>query len=64
MRDNYSLCDSAIRLPYSTYFCLDVERDIIVGAVNIRYYLNEALLLNGGHIGDGVTEQRYWIKLD
>ena len=38
----------------STFFCIDVERDIAVGAVNIRHYLNEALLLNGGHIGDGV----------
>ncbi len=27
----------------------------MVGAVNIRHYLNEALLLNGGHIGDGVV---------
>ena len=27
---------------------------MIVGAVNIRHYLNESLLLNGGHIGDGV----------
>ena len=26
----------------------------MVGAVNIRHYLNEALLKNGGHIGDGV----------
>jgi predicted acetyltransferase len=33
---------------------LDQERDIFVGAVNIRHYLNDALLLNGGHIGDGV----------
>ena len=41
-------------VPDSTFFCLDVERDIFVGAVNIRHYLNEALLLNGGHIGDGV----------
>ena len=41
-------------VPDSTFFCLDVERDIMVGAVNIRHYLNEALLLNGGHIGDGV----------
>lgn len=31
-----------------------IERNIIVGAVNIRHYLNESLLLNGGHIGDGV----------
>lgn len=41
-------------VPDSTFFCLDEERDIIVGAVNIRHYLNESLLLNGGHIGDGV----------
>jgi predicted acetyltransferase len=27
---------------------------MIVGSVNIRHYLNESLLLNGGHIGDGV----------
>lgn len=38
----------------STYFCLDEDRDIVVGAVNIRHYLNESLLLDGGHIGDGV----------
>ena len=41
-------------VPDSTFFCLDEDRDIMVGAVNIRHYLNEALLLNGGHIGDGV----------
>ena len=41
-------------VPDSTFFCMDVERDIFVGAVNIRHYLNESLLLNGGHIGDGV----------
>ena len=41
-------------VPDSTFFCLDEERDLFVGAVNIRHYLNEALLLNGGHIGDGV----------
>ena len=27
---------------------------MFLGAVNIRHYLNEALLLNGGHIGDGI----------
>ena len=41
-------------VPDSTLFCLDEERNIFVGAVNIRHYLNESLLLNGGHIGDGV----------
>lgn len=41
-------------VPDSTFFCLDEERNIMVGAVNIRHWLNESLLLNGGHIGDGV----------
>lgn len=41
-------------VPDSTFFCLDREQDIFVGAVNIRHVLNESLLLNGGHIGDGV----------
>ena len=41
-------------VPDSTFFCLDDERDRIVGAVNIRHRLNEALLRDGGHIGDGV----------
>ena len=38
----------------STFFCLDEDSDMVVGAVNIRHYLNESLLLDGGHIGDGV----------
>lgn len=42
------------RVPDSTFFCLDTERDIFVGAVNIRHKLNEGLLLTGGHIGDGI----------
>ncbi len=41
-------------VPDSTFFCLDLDRNIFVGAVNIRHYLNNQLLLNGGHIGDGV----------
>ena len=41
-------------VPDSTFFGLDTDRNIFVGAVNIRHYLNEALLLDGGHIGDGV----------
>lgn len=44
-------------VPDSTFFCLDEERDIFVGAVNIRHYLNEKLLLDGGHIGDGVLPE-------
>ena len=41
-------------VPDSTYFCLDEERNILVGAVNIRHRLNEHLLALGGHIGDGI----------
>jgi predicted acetyltransferase len=41
-------------VPDSTFFCLDEEQNRFVGAVNIRHWLNDALLLNGGHIGDGV----------
>lgn len=41
-------------VPASTFFVYDRERDILVGAVDIRHSLNEALLLDGGHIGDGV----------
>lgn len=41
-------------VPDSTFFCLDIDRDIIVGAVNIRHYLNDYLLNYGGHIGDGI----------
>ena len=42
------------RVPDSTFFCLDLDRDIFVGAVNIRHYLNDELLFTGGHIGDGI----------
>ena len=41
-------------VPDSTFFCLDEERNILVGAVNIRHYLNDYLLMYGGHIGDGI----------
>lgn len=41
-------------VPDTTFFCIDEQRNIIVGAVNIRHYLNEYLLLHGGHIGDGI----------
>lgn len=42
------------RVPDSTFFCLDTDRNIFVGAVNIRHYLNDSLLYSGGHIGDGI----------
>lgn len=40
-------------VPESTYFCLDLDRNIFVGAVTIRHYLTERLL-NSGLIGDGI----------
>ncbi len=46
--------DSNGLVPDSTFFCLDKDRNIFVGAVNIRHYLNEELLKSGGHIGDGI----------
>ena len=42
------------KVPDTTLFCLDEDRDIFVGAVNIRHYLTEEMLVNGGHIGDGI----------
>ncbi len=41
-------------VPDTTLFCLDKDRNIFVGAVNIRHYLNAELLKTGGHIGDGI----------
>lgn len=41
-------------VPDTTLFCLDKDRNIFVGAVNIRHYLNDGLLRTGGHIGDGI----------
>lgn len=41
-------------VPDSTFFCLDTERDIFIGAVNIRHYLNDKLIISDGHIGDGI----------
>lgn len=41
-------------VPDSVFFLLDVERNILLGAVNIRHYLNDYLLRYGGHIGDGI----------
>lgn len=42
------------KVPDSTFFCLDDQRDRMVGAINIRHYLNDELRLYGGHIGDGI----------
>lgn len=42
------------RVPDSVFFLLDEERDRLLGAVNIRHSLNEWLLKEAGHIGDGI----------
>lgn len=41
-------------VPETTYFCLDIDRNIFVGAITIRHYLTGKLKHNGGHIGDGI----------
>ena len=54
-RDSLEVTESDGRhVPDSTFFCLDTDRNIFVGAVNIRHTLNEGLLKDGGHIGDGI----------
>lgn len=42
------------KVPDSVFFLIDVDRNKLLGAVNIRHYLNDFLLKEGGHIGDGV----------
>jgi len=44
-------------VPDSVFFLLDTERNILLGAVNIRHCLNDYLLKYGGHIGDGIDLQ-------
>lgn len=41
-------------VPDTTLFLLDEDRNRLLGATNIRHYLNEYLLATGGHIGDGI----------
>lgn len=41
-------------IPDSTLFLYDDVRDRLLGAANIRHYLNDYLLHFGGHIGDGI----------
>ncbi len=41
-------------VPDSTFFLLDDAQNRLLGAINIRHYLNDYLLQHGGHIGDGI----------
>ncbi len=47
-------------VPDTALFCLDKDQNIFLGAVNIRHRLNQRLLTDGGHIGDGIrpTQRR------
>lgn len=38
----------------STFWLVDDIENIVIGAVNIRHYLNDILMREGGHIGYGI----------
>lgn len=40
--------------PSSTFFCIDRDRNVMVGAVHIRHRLSKYLVDAGGHISDGI----------
>jgi len=42
------------KVPDSVFFLLDIDRNKLLGAVNIRHYLNDHLMKYAGHIGDGI----------
>jgi Predicted acetyltransferase len=50
--EDKNTCPSRL-VPANTYFLID-ETERIVGAVNIRHFLNDYLLNFGGHIGYGI----------
>ena len=41
-------------VPDTTFFCLDTDRNLFIGAITIRHYLNEDLASGGGHVGAGI----------
>ena len=41
-------------VPNSVFFLLDETKNILLGAINIRHYLNSTLINHGGHIADGI----------
>lgn len=58
-KDNLDIREETEKwVPDYTRFCLDEDANQFVGAVNIRHKLNDRLLLDGGHIGDGVRPSR------
>lgn len=42
------------RVPESVFFLYDEDRNKLIGAITIRHYLNDFLLKECGHIGDGI----------
>lgn len=41
-------------VPNRSYLCFDEDRNRLVGAVHLRYELDEDLIFTGGHLADGV----------
>ena len=46
------------KVPDSVFFLLDEESNKLLGAVNIRHYLNDYLYKYAGHIGDGIRPSK------
>lgn len=46
------------KVPDSVFFLLEEESNKLIGAVNIRHYLNDYLLKYAGHIGDGIRPSK------
>lgn len=51
---NENYAESINRCPGKTYFLIRKEDNKIIGMINIRYNLTEAMLHFGGHIGYGI----------
>lgn len=51
------------RVPATTLFLVDVSRDVLIGAINIRHHIEHPnLVFRNGHIWYGIlpSEQRKW----
>ena len=46
------------KVPDSVFFLLDEDNNTLLGAVNIRHYLNDYLYKYAGHIGDGIRPSK------
>ena len=58
--ENKEYAESIGRCPGKTFLLIRANDNRIVGTINVRWYLNEAMLYFGGHIGYGIrpTERR------